>query len=162
VSGPKSNSRDGHGAGDGHQTQADLPLGCDGWCEYTGDAVTAYDPATGKSSTQAVEVTSIHHDNNLVDITLRTEDATGAPADGQPQAQRAAIKAHGSQAPPSDETIHTTTNHPWQTADRGRVQAGDLQPDKRVVTLNGKAGTMGRASWPTAPATKWVYRARCC
>jgi RHS repeat-associated protein len=50
-----------------------------------GDAVTAYDPATGKSSTQTVEATSIHHDDNLVDITLRTDDAPSTPADGQPK-----------------------------------------------------------------------------
>src|SRR5690242_5660831 len=37
----------------------------------TGDTVTAYDPQTGKASSQRVEATSIHHDADLVDVTLQ-------------------------------------------------------------------------------------------
>lgn len=40
------------------------------------------------------------------------------------------------------ETIHTTANHPWLTADRGWVEAGQLQPGEAVVTLNGSSGTV--------------------
>jgi hypothetical protein len=36
-----------------------------------------------------------------------------------------------------DETVHTTANHLWLTADRGWVQAGDLKAGERVVTLRG-------------------------
>ena len=36
-----------------------------------------------------------------------------------------------------EETIHTTTNHPWLTADPGWVLVGDLKPGERVVTLDG-------------------------
>lgn len=40
------------------------------------------------------------------------------------------------------ETIHTTANHPWLTADRGWVQAGDLRAVEPVVTLNSGTGTV--------------------
>jgi hypothetical protein len=58
------------------------------------------------------------------------------------QAQRAAVKEHGSQAPPADETIHTTANHPWLTAGRGWVPAGDLHVGEAVVTLDGGTSTV--------------------
>jgi hypothetical protein len=47
------------------------------------------------------------------------------------------LKAHGSQAPPADETIRTTNNHPWLTADRGWMLAGDLRVGEHVVRLDG-------------------------
>ncbi len=53
-----------------------------------------------------------------------------------------AVKAHGSQAPPSDETICTTANLPWLTADRDWVPAGNLRPGERVVRLDGTAATV--------------------
>lgn len=37
-----------------------------------GDAVAAYDPATGKSSTQTVQQVFVNHDSDRVDVTLRT------------------------------------------------------------------------------------------
>jgi hypothetical protein len=40
------------------------------------------------------------------------------------------------------ETIHTTANHPWLTADRGWVQAGDLRVGEPVVRLDGRTATV--------------------
>jgi hypothetical protein len=53
-----------------------------------------------------------------LDVTLRidTLPAQDAVLD---KAQRVAVKAHGSQAPLTDEIIHTTANYPWLTTDRG-------------------------------------------
>ncbi|HEV2237494.1 MAG TPA: hypothetical protein VGR57_12600 [Ktedonobacterales bacterium] len=66
-------------------------------------------------------------------------DAVPSPDAVLDKGQRVAVKAHGSQAPPPDETIHTTANHPWLTADRGWVLAGDLRLGERVVRLDGAA-----------------------
>ncbi len=40
------------------------------------------------------------------------------------------------------ETIHTTANHPWLTADRGWVVAGGLRNGEAVVTLDGQRGVV--------------------
>jgi hypothetical protein len=98
--------------------------------------VLAYDPATGKPSTQTVQHVWINHDHDLLDVALRLDTPPSQDA-AHDKAQRVATKAHGSQAPPSDETIHTTDNHPWLTADRGWVPAGELRLGERVVRLDG-------------------------
>jgi hypothetical protein len=49
---------------------------------------------------------------------------------------------HTSSAAASAETIHTTANHPWLTADRGWVQAGDLRSGELLVTLSGTTSTV--------------------
>jgi hypothetical protein len=83
----------------------------------------AYDPVTGKASTQTMQHVWINHDHDLLDVTLRTGVAASAQ-DASSKAQQAVVRAHSSQAPPADETIHTTANHPWLTTDRGWVLAG--------------------------------------
>jgi hypothetical protein len=40
------------------------------------------------------------------------------------------------------ETIHTTASHPWLTADRGWVDAGNLLPGELVATLSVQAATV--------------------
>jgi hypothetical protein len=40
------------------------------------------------------------------------------------------------------ETVHTTANHPWLTADRGWVEAGQLKPGETIVTLAGSTETV--------------------
>ncbi len=40
------------------------------------------------------------------------------------------------------DVIHTTANHPWLTADRGWVLAGDLQVGEAVRTLDGGVATV--------------------
>jgi hypothetical protein len=42
----------------------------------------------------------------------------------------------------NQQTIHTTATHPWLTADRGWVPAGDLKVGEQVVTLNGTTSTV--------------------
>jgi RHS repeat-associated protein len=106
-----------------------------------GDQVTAYDPATGKPSTQTVQHVWINHDNDLLDVTLH-QDGQPAQTDAPSKTQQVATKAHGSQAPPSAETIHTTERHPWLTVDRGWVRAGDLHLGEHVVELGGRTATI--------------------
>jgi RHS repeat-associated protein len=120
-----------------------------------GDQVEAYDPETGKASAQTVEHVWINHDHDLIDLTLRSDFGSKSQAqpNGAPTKQRdAAVASHGMRAPlavaaahttnpgtPSirDETVHTTSEHPWLTTDRGWVPAGDLHASEQVVRLDG-------------------------
>ncbi|HEV2236265.1 MAG TPA: RHS repeat-associated core domain-containing protein, partial [Ktedonobacterales bacterium] len=106
-----------------------------------GDQVTAYDPATGKPSTQTVQHVWINHDNDLLDVTLH-QDGQPAQTDAPSKTRQVATKAHGSQAPPSAETIHTTEKHPWLTVDRGWMKAVDLHIGEHVVELGGRTATI--------------------
>jgi pretoxin HINT domain-containing protein len=105
-----------------------------------GDKVTAYDPTTGKTSTQTVQHVCVNHDHDLLDVTLHEDgqDGHATKASSSDKTQEVATKAHGSHAPPSDETLHTTSNHPWLTTDRGWVKAGDLHTGEHVVELGGR------------------------
>jgi RHS repeat-associated protein len=81
-----------------------------------GGQVLAYDPSTGTASTQTVTATSIHHDANLVDITLRVHgSASTAPANMTATSGKASKLVSTSTTATSatqDEVVHTTTNHP--------------------------------------------------
>jgi hypothetical protein len=44
----------------------------------------------------------------------------------------------------AQETVHTTANHPWLTADHGWVPAGLLKPGEQLVTIGGGAGTVAQ------------------
>jgi RHS repeat-associated protein len=126
-----------------------------------GDQVLAYDPQTGQTSTQTVEQTWINHDTDLLDVTLQVntsspdheaQTATQSQAqDGQSSQSMASAKQDdqskdsadkGSSTPSQaetkhEETIHTTANHPWLTADRGWVLAGSLRVGESVLRLDG-------------------------
>ncbi len=94
-----------------------------------GEQVLAYDGATGKVKAEPVQHVFVHHDTNLLDVTLSTPTTatTKASQPGQDHSsskqQAAEVAAHGSQAPPATETLHTTTEHPFLTTDRGFVPA---------------------------------------
>ncbi len=106
-----------------------------------GQPVEAYDPATGKTAPQTIVRVFLNHDHDRLDVTLATPElaATAATAAGA---------GHGRQAPHAavgaaratltrDETIHTMANHPWLTADRGWVVAGQLHDGEPVRLLDG-------------------------
>lgn len=82
-----------------------------------GDKVTAYDPATGKTSTQTVEATYLNHDTDLLDVTLRVSASSAtatatATATTTTKPSTTVTKPVASKTPSSAETIHTTANHP--------------------------------------------------
>nr|MBF6590139.1 hypothetical protein [Ktedonobacterales bacterium] len=112
--------------------------------------------------------------------TTGADPTTGAR---QPQ-QQAAVARHGSQAPPSplattttragtaastalkttsppsttptrDETIRTTANHPWLTADRGWAQAGSLTLGERVVRADGSTAVVVAVRDVAGTAPMW-------
>lgn len=131
-----------------------------------GDRVETYDPETGKASTQTVEHIWINHDDDLIDLTLRSDAGSQARAVDVPAKQQdAEVAAHGLRAPPtasenqhstvSDETIHTTFKHPWLTVDRGWVQAGDLRAGEQVVRLDGGTATVAAVRLVPGAATMY-------
>jgi hypothetical protein len=128
-----------------------------------GDAVTAYDPSTGTATTQTVTATSIHHDDNLVDVTLQVTTPAGrqtTSSAGQTTALSGATSAATgtSSAQPSGahtEVIHTTTTHPWLTADHGWVPASFLQVGEPVVQLDGTTATVETIRSVAGAAEMW-------
>ena len=52
------------------------------------------------------------------------------------------MQAHGSQAPPAAETLHTTDEHPFLTTDRGFVSAEDLRIGEQIRQLDGGYGVV--------------------
>ncbi len=123
-----------------------------------GDHVTAYDPATGQASTQTVQHVWINHDDDLIDVTLQTDNSKQAvPASVASKQQEAEVAAHGLRAPPSTsaaanrarsphttaaETVHTTAKHPWLTVEQGWMTAGRLHVGEQVVRLDGTTATV--------------------
>jgi len=98
-----------------------------------GEKVLAYEPRTKEVTAQTVDQVFVNHDSDRIDVTLE------APA---PSASRAtdAMPTFGATARQinrSTETIHTTANHPWLTADRGWVDAGELQIGEPIQLANG-------------------------
>jgi len=60
---------------------------------------------------------------------------------GQPDAASGAVQGSNSSRA-ADETVHTTANHPWLTADRGWVAAGNLRIGEPVRRADGSAATV--------------------
>ncbi len=125
-----------------------------------GDPFVAYS-ATGQASTQTVQHVWLNHDDDLIDLTLRTDSSDGPlGTEASDKQQEAELAAHGTRAPPTTattasqpqrgadaaapeaETIHTTAKHLWLTADRGWVAAGDLHAGEQVVRLDGSTATV--------------------
>ena len=124
-----------------------------------------YDPHTGTAGPQPVEHVYVNHDANLVDVTLVGDGTAKAQAPAAASAGKvhdAAVAAHGTRAPPAQaaaaphaETIHTTTNHPWLTADHGWLPAGFLHLGERVVRADG--GTATVAAVRSVPGAAAMY-----
>ena len=105
-----------------------------------GDTVLAVDGANGKVIAEPVQHVFINHDDNLLDVTLTTSDPHTSPS--TTKQQQADVAAHGSQAPPTDEILHTTTEHPFLTVELGWVNAQDLKPGEHVRRLDGTVGVV--------------------
>jgi hypothetical protein len=92
-----------------------------------GTTVLAYNPRTGKAERQTILHVWIDDDSDLVNVHLTLgSDVTMTVPD------RSIM----------EETIQTTSNHPWLTTDRGWVAAGELQAGERVVREGGGSATV--------------------
>jgi RHS repeat-associated protein len=129
-----------------------------------GDQVLAYDPQTNQTTIQTVQHLFINHDNDLMDIKLRTDDAATAPEGAKPNpATNGKIQ---SRAPPQgdttsqqtstlEETVHTTAKHPFLTAEQGWVQAGQLRPGMHVLRADGSIGVVETAKVIPGAGTRY-------
>lgn len=102
-----------------------------------GNHVTAYDPATGKQTTQTVERVFINHDTDRLDVTLAVAQPARAPS-----AQHAGRARPATAGTSSQEVIHTTASHPWLSADHGWLRAGQLHLGEPVRLLDGATATV--------------------
>ncbi len=106
-----------------------------------GDKVLAYDGPSGKVKSEPVQHVFVNHDTNLLDVTLAPAPTVHQGNHASTKQQGAALASHGSQAPP-DEVLHTTTEHPFLTAELGWVNAQDLQPGEHVRRMDGSLGVV--------------------
>ena len=130
-----------------------------------GDTVLAYDPKTGKTSTQTVEATYINHDTDLLDVTLRVPgrvSVSNASSSSTATASTTTTAKHSTTATKSlasttahEETIHTTANHPWLTADHGWLLAGTLHMGEPVQEADGRVATVEAVRVVPGVASMW-------
>ncbi len=126
-----------------------------------GQQVQAYDPTTGKVTTQTIQQVWLNHDSNRLDVTLavQTAPATTAAQDASSaRTQQRQVASHGRRGPPdattaattpattatatTQEVVHTTANHPWLSADHGWLLAGALRVGEPVRLLDGATATV--------------------
>ncbi len=91
----------------------------------------------------------IHHDTNALDVTiapLKQPAPTTDASDTHMTATEAVVANHAPRPPPSalgmPETLHTTTEHQFLTADRGFVAAQTLRVGEQVVRGDGSLGVV--------------------
>jgi hypothetical protein len=143
-----------------------------------GDQVQAYDPQTGQVSDQTVQHVWINHDTDLLDVTLQVNTDTinqttqtqttstslaGQKSPNAVQNDQTKSVAGAAESPTTapqaetaqEETIHTTANHPWLTADRGWVVAGKLQVGEPVLRADGTTAVV--ADLQVVPGAGTMY-----
>jgi hypothetical protein len=120
-----------------------------------GSTVLAYDPKTGKASTQTVEQTFINHDTDLLNVTLQV---TKPAATTSTKAGHLSRERSGRSKPvttTTTEVVQTTANHPWLTADHGWLVAGDLGVGEPVQELDGSTATVVVVQVVPGAASMW-------
>jgi RHS repeat-associated protein len=90
-----------------------------------GDSVLAYDPTTGKTGPHTVTAVMVNQDPATEHLALDTG------------------------------SIETTPNHPFFTADRGWVLAGDLKIGEKIRTADGTDATVVSFTIDDHPAAMW-------
>jgi hypothetical protein len=96
-----------------------------------GDRVTATDPATGHTSDRAVTAVIVHHDDDLLDVTVRTADG-------------------------NDHVTHATAHHPfWSDTARRWVDAADLKAGEHLHTPDGASVTVTATTPVPGTADMW-------
>jgi hypothetical protein len=131
-----------------------------------GVQVEAYDPETGKRSTQTVEHVWINQDHDLIDVTLQSDVRNQIYAlDDAAKQQGAEMVGHGLRAPPTPmnragstsdrETMHTTAEHPWLTTDRIWQPTSQLRLGDQVRRADGSTATVVALAVVPGVATRY-------
>lgn len=108
---------------------------------HVGDKVWAYNPKTQKMELQPVEHVWIHQDHDLVDLTIKPVASTSTNKKGK------TVQAA--------ETLHTTSEHPFLTSEKGFVAAGSLKVGMHVRQADGKLGVI--TAWHLVSGSKLMY-----
>jgi hypothetical protein len=109
-----------------------------------GDLVMSYDPMTGEAKPEPIEAVHIHNDDNLLDVTLSKTSDTNADHDSpsSPSEKTLSESSKKESSCQTNETVHTTTEHPFLTTDRSFVDAEDLHLEEQVIESDGSIGTV--------------------
>jgi len=105
---------------------------------HTGDSVLAYNPNTHKMELQPILHVWVHADNDLINVTI-----TPVPAQ------------KGGKASQQKELLHTTSEHPFLTKEKGFLPAGQLKPGMHVLRADGSIGVV--TDWKRVPGTSVMY-----
>ena len=104
-----------------------------------GNEVLAYNPKTQKMELQPILHVWVHSDNDLIDITV-------------------VVVNHGSYHKAQvrkRELLHTTSEHPFLTTERGFLSAGQLVIGMHILRADGSTGII--TGWKMVPGTKVMY-----
>jgi len=106
---------------------------------HVGDKVLAYNPKTHKMEWQPILHVWKHTDHDLVNLTITMTTK------GQ----------HGKAATKTSEVVHTTSEHPFFTAEQGFVAAGNLKLGMHVLRADGSVGMI--TGWKVVPGMQVVH-----
>jgi len=104
-----------------------------------GNEVLAYNPRTHKMELQPILHVWIHADNDLIDITIAT--ISHSPSH-KVQLSRG-------------ELLHTTSEHPFLTLEKGFLPAGHLSIGMHILRADGGVGII--TGWKMVPGTMVMY-----
>ena len=105
---------------------------------HTGESVLAYNPKTHKMELQPILQVWVHADHDLVDVTLTS-----------------IITQQGGKVHQQKEVLHTTSEHPFLTKEKGFVPAGQLKPGMHVLRADGSFGVV--TGWKRVAGTAVMY-----
>ncbi len=104
-----------------------------------GNEVLAYNPKTQKMEPEPILHVWIHADNDLIDITIAT--VSHSPSH-KVQVSRG-------------EVLHTTSEHPFLTLEKGFLPAGHLSIGMHILRADGGVGII--IGWKIVPGTMVMY-----
>jgi RHS repeat-associated protein len=105
---------------------------------HVGERVLAYNAQTHRMEWQPILHVWVHADNDLIDVTLTP---LVAPKGG---------KTH-----PQTDHLHTTSEHPFLTKEKGFLPAGQLKAGMHVLRADGSFGLV--TNWKRVPGTAVMY-----
>ena len=120
-----------------------------------GQAVIAYNPTTHASTPQAIQAVSLHHDDNVVDVTLPVVNGVANAASTAKATPATGMAGHPTTTTIRDETVHTTTTHPWLTADHAWLPAAFLRVGEPVLRADGTTAVVVRVRVVPGAADMW-------
>ena len=104
-----------------------------------GEKVLAYNPKTHRMELQPILHVWIHHDTDLVDLTLTTR--THAP--------------HSSVVTSTSEVLHTNQKHPFLTLEQGFLSVGKIKVGMHILRADGRVGVV--TGWKGIPGGMTMY-----